>query len=507
MTPDQQAAYDHLVAHAREVAMLNSIASLLAWDERTMMPLQAGPYRAEQMAYLSGCVHQLQTDPRVGQWLEVLADSPLAKDTHGEAATVIRWLDWQYRRKTLLPRSLVEALARQCVIGQQTWARARAADDFSVLAPVLEEIVRLSRQKAEALGYPRTPYDALLEEYEPFERTDHLATILRNLADELQPMVRAIARSDHEAPVHLLQASFPASVHESFGTGVAERIGFDFRRGRLDATDHPFCTDLGPHDVRITTRYNEKYFTSSLFSILHEAGHGIYEQGLPADAFGLPVGEAISLGIHESQSRMWENLVGRSRPFWEHFYPLAIKTYAPALNDIPLDEFYFAINDVRPSLIRVDADEVTYNLHILIRFELETALVEDQLRVGDLPDAWNDQYRRCLGIDPPTSADGVLQDIHWSAGLIGYFPTYALGNLYAAQLYEAADRELDGLDDQFREGRFDSLRQWLQDRLYRHGRRFTAAEVVQQATGRSLSHEPLVRYLRLKYSALFGLPS
>ncbi len=505
MNPDQPTAYDDLVAHAREVAMLNSVASLLAWDERTMMPVQAGPYRAEQMAYLSGAVHQLQTDPRVGEWLDALAESPLGQDAHRDTAAVIRWLDWQYRRQTRLPRSLVEALARQCVIGQQTWARARAADDFAALAPVLQKIVRLSRQKADALGYERSPYDALLEEYEPYERMDHVATVLRDLADELRPMVQAIARSDREAPVHLLEQAFPASVHESFGKEVAKRIGFDFQRGRLDATDHPFCTDVGPHDVRITTRYKQRHFTSSLFSILHEAGHGIYEQGLPAEAYGLPIGDAISLGIHESQSRMWENLVGRSWPFWEHFYPLAKKAYAPVLDDIPLDDFYFAVNDVRPSLIRVDADEVTYNLHILIRFELEIALVEDQLRVVDLPDAWNEQYRRSLGIDPPSSADGVLQDIHWSAGLIGYFPTYALGNLYAAQLFEAADRELGGLDESFRQGRFDSLRQWLQERLYRHGRRFTAAEIVQQTTGRSLSHEPLVRYLRQKFGRLFAL--
>jgi carboxypeptidase Taq len=291
------------------------------------------------------------------------------------------------------------------------------------------------------------------------------------------------------------------------GQGFAAAFGFDFNRGRLDVTAHPFCTEAGPNDCRITTRYNERHFNEAFFGILHEAGHGLYEQGLPSDQYGLPTGVAISLGIHESQSRMWENLVGRSRAFWEYAYPPAVREFASALGDVPLDAFYFAINDVRPSLIRVEADEVTYNLHILIRFELEQALVNDDLRVADLQAAWNEKYRQYLGIVPTSDADGVLQDIHWSAGLFGYFATYSLGNLYAAQFFEQADRDCGGLFALFARGQFAPLHQWLIDKIHVHGRRYTAGQLVERVTGSPLSHDALVRHLRAKFEPLYGLAS
>ena len=270
-------------------------------------------------------------------------------------------------------------------------------------------------------------------------------------------------------------------------------------------TAHPFCSGLGPDDCRITTRFDEQFFPTAFFGILHEAGHGIYDQGLRTDLYGLPPSEAISLGIHESQSRMWENLVARSKPFWRHFYPAAQKAFPAALKDVPLDGFYFAVNDVRPSLIRVEADEATYNLHILIRFELEQALLLDDLQVADLPGAWNEKYRQYLGVTPPSDADGVLQDIHWSAGLVGYFPTYSLGNLYAAQFFQQADADLGGLDAQFARGEFAPLAGWLREKIHQTGQRFTAAELVRRVTGKPLSHQALIEHLRGKLGPLYGL--
>ncbi len=281
--------------------------------------------------------------------------------------------------------------------------------------------------------------------------------------------------------------------------------GFDYKAGRLDTTTHPFCGGAGPGDVRITTRYNLRDFGDAFFSILHEAGHGMYEQGLPRENFGLPTGEAVSLGIHESQSRMWENQVGRSRAFWEHVLPRAAKAFPAALADVGVDTFYAAINVVQPSLIRVDADEVTYNLHILIRFELERAMIEDDLQVADLPGAWREKYQRYLGITPPTDAEGAMQDVHWSAGLFGYFPTYSLGNLYAAQFFEQAHADLGDQHAAFRRGEFAPLLGWLRDKIHRHGQRYSATDLVRDVTGKPLSHEPWIGQMRAKYGQLYGL--
>ena len=355
----------------------------------------------------------------------------------------------------------------------------------------MEKTIRLKREQADALGYPECRYDALLDDFEPGGLTSQITGVLSALRQRLAPLVAAIAESGQRSKIELLTRKYPTDAQQRFGEVAAKRIGFDFNRGRLDVTTHPFCTHLGPNDCRLTTRYDERHFPGAFFGILHEAGHGLYEQGLRPDAFGLPPGDSISLGVHESQSRMWENLVGRSRAFWDYFYPQAQQAFPEALANVPLADFYFAINDVRPSLIRVEADEATYNLHIIIRFELEQALLNDDLSVADLPGAWNEKYGQLLGITPPTDREGVLQDIHWSAGMIGYFPTYSLGNLYASQLFEHADRDLGGLSAQFARGEFAPLLDWLRSKIHQFGRRYTAAEMVQNVTGRLLSHEPL----------------
>ncbi|MGO9112674.1 MAG: carboxypeptidase M32 [Thermoguttaceae bacterium] len=499
------ALFDEVCQYVRQSSLLASVSAVLEWDERTMMPAAEAEHRADQTTLLSGMIHQRWTDEWLVAKVSELAAGPLANEADSETAVTIRRLKRLVDKKTKLPRSLVEELARTAVLGQSAWEQARRENSFAYFRPWLAKTFDLKRQQAEALGYKQSPYDALLDDYEPEELTANVGRVLADLREQLVPLAAAIRASGREPDTSLLTRNYPIDVQESFGKAAAAAIGFNFSRGRLDVTAHPFCTTLGPHDCRITTRYDEHFFNAAFFGILHEAGHGIYEQGLPPDRFGMPLGEAISLGIHESQSRMWENLVGRSRAFWQHFYSAAQKRFPAALGSANLDAFYFAVNDVRPSLIRVEADEATYNLHILIRFELEQALLNGDLPVADTPAAWNEKYRQYLGIVPARDAEGVLQDVHWSAGLVGYFPTYTLGNLYASQFFAAADEELGGLHAQFARGEFQPLRDWLREKIHRHGQRYLAAELVKRATGRELSSGPMLAHLRAKYGELYGI--
>ena len=504
MTSESQ-SYELLCKHQKDSALLEGVNALLGWDERTMLPVAGGPYRADQIAFLAGILHQRRTDPQLGEWLDELEQSELVDDPYSSAGATITEVKRSYDKLVKIPQELVEALTRAAVVGQQSWVESRKADDFSMFADQLKEIVRLSKEKADAIGYEDCRYDALLDEYEPQASTAQVADVLKNLGEELGPLVQEIVESGHQAPREILERKYPIEDQKKFSRFAAARIGFDFDSGRIDETHHPFCTTLGPEDCRITTRYQENFFSSAFFGTLHEAGHGIYEQGLRAEWFGLPPGEAASMGIHESQSRMWENMVGRSLPFWEHFFPLATERFDEALEDTTLEEFYWAVNDVRPSLIRVEADEVTYNLHIIIRFELEQELFDDSLQVDDLPAAWSERYQHYLGVAPPSDADGVLQDIHWSAALFGYFPTYSLGNLYAAQLFEKAHSDLDDLNMQFAEGDFGDLFEWLRSNVHHAGRCKPAAKLVEDVCGQPLSSAPLVRYLRHKLDPLYKI--
>ncbi|NIL98837.1 MAG: carboxypeptidase M32, partial [Planctomycetales bacterium] len=401
--------------------------------------------------------------------------------------------------------ALVEELAKLAIEGQQVWQRARQEDDYASFAPILKKTIELKRQQADAIGFADCRYDALLDDFEPQESTANVGRVLAALREDLVPLIRQIGDSRRAPDIELLQRRYPMDAQQAFGRAAAARIGFDFHRGRLDTTVHPFCSGLGPNDTRLTTRYDERFFPTAFFGILHEAGHGIYDQGLRQLWYGLPPGQEVSLGIHESQSRMWENQVGRSRAFWQFHFPLAQEAFPDTLAKVTLDEFYFAINLVRPSLIRVEADEATYNLHILIRFELEQALLEDDLPVDDLPTAWNEKYQAYLGVQPPNDREGVLQDIHWSSGAIGYFPTYALGNLYAAQFFAQADADLGDLKQQFASGQFEPLRQWLQRNIHQPGQCYPAAELVERVTGRPLDHQCLLQQLRAKLGPLYEL--
>lgn len=489
----------------REATVLGTALAVLGWDERTQMPKAGGPYRAEQIRVLSGMLHDRETDPRLGENLSKLAESDLAADRESDSGAAIYWLKRGYDKRVRLPKRLVEELAETSVLGQQAWVSARQDDSFETFRPLLEKTIQLKREEADALGWEDCRYDALLDDYEPEAKTAQVAQVLAGLREALVPLVAAVGESDRRVDSEILTRRYPVEDQKKLGFVVSEAIGFDHARGRIDTTDHPFCTSLGPKDCRITTRYDEHHFSGAFFGTMHESGHGIYDQGLPEAEYGLPLGSAVSLGIHESQSRMWENFVGRSAAFWEFFYPRVRELFAASLADVSLDAFYSAINEVKPSLIRVEADEVTYNLHILIRFELERALLDGELSPADAPGAWNEKYRRYLGIEPPSDADGVLQDVHWSAGLIGYFPTYALGNLYAAQFFAKAAADLGDLEAQFRRGEFTPLKDWLRENIHSQGRRYSASRLVEQVTGRSLSHAPLIDYLQGKLGPLYGL--
>ncbi|UCC79040.1 MAG: carboxypeptidase M32, partial [Candidatus Zixiibacteriota bacterium] len=479
----------------REAAVLSSCNSVLHWDERTYMPRGGAENRADMISLLAGMVHDKQTSPRIGEIIdELLSDGIDPKEDSIDAANV-RELKRDYELNIKIPKSLVEELSKTVTLAQGKWQEARAKSDFQAFLPWLEKVVELKRQVAEALGYEGVPYNALLDVYEPGATTDEIAKTFAGLRDELVVLLEKIRSSGKEPDRSIITREYPVEQQKQFSTEVSKAIGFDYNSGRLDETVHPFCIGLGPGDTRITTRYDKNHFPGAFFGTLHESGHGIYNQGLPADHYGMPCGESISLGIHESQSRMWENMVGRSRSFWKYFFPKAQKTFPEALGDAALNQFYFAINDVRPSLIRVEADEATYNLHILLRFEIESAFFNGDLKLKDVPFTWNEKFESYFGIKPPDDAKGCLQDVHWSTGLIAYFPTYTLGNLYAAQFFAHADKELGGLHAQFEKGDFKPLFDWLRKNIHNHGRRYRAQELVKKVTGQPLSHKPLMDYM------------
>jgi carboxypeptidase Taq len=500
------AAYAELVQSLRDAELLGSCASVLSWDEQTYMPTGGGEHRANQLALLAGLTHERRTAPRLGELLTELSAATDLGEPHSDRVVNVREARRSYDRATKLPQRLIEELTRTTSLAQQAWVQAKKDAEFAPFQPWLEKLVALKREEAAAVGFgDGVPYDALLDEYEPGMTAAEVASVFRPLREALVPLVAAIQHSGKHAPHEIVERHYPKTAQRVFAEAAAKRIGFSFERGRLDESPHPFCSGFGPGDCRLTTRFHDHHFNSAFFGVLHEAGHGIYEQGLPTEAFGLGIGQACSLGIHESQSRMWENFVGRSRPFWEYFYPAAQQAFPVALAGVSLDTFYAAVNDVRPTFIRVEADEVTYNLHIMLRFELEQQLLAGTLSPAEVPTAWNELFTKSFGITPANPAQGCLQDIHWSAGLFGYFPTYALGNMYAAQFFDQAETDLGDLAAQFRKGEFEPLKTWLNTKIHIHGKRYPANELVQVVTGKPLSHEPLIRRLRSKFAPLYSL--
>ncbi|QDU78821.1 Thermostable carboxypeptidase 1 [Polystyrenella longa] len=498
-------AYDRMVELLREKAVLNSCGSLLGWDEQTYMPPAGGEHRANQLALLAGLTHERATTPELGGLLGELKEFEESAGSESVLAVNIRAARRDYDRATQLPRKLVEEMTREISLAQQKWVAARKQADFSIFQKSLESIIRLKREEASILKKEgETLYDALLDEYEPGMRAEQVQALFDPLREGVIKLLQQIKDSSVEPKTEILKRSYPTDRQHELGQAAAAQIGFDFERGRLDTTAHPFCSEIGPGDCRLTTRYFENFFNSGFFGILHEAGHGMYEQGLNVEQYGLAMGLSVSLGIHESQSLLWENFVGRSRPFWNHFYPKVQGMYPESLNGVSLDEFYTAINDVRPSYIRVEADELTYNLHIMLRFELEQKLLAGELEAADVPEVWNSRFTEYLGVTPENDAQGCLQDIHWSAGLMGYFPTYALGKMYSAQFFKAAQNEIPDLSDLIANGEFGELKSWLNKNIHDRGQQYQARDLVKVVTGNELSEKPLLEALGTKYGEIYG---
>ncbi len=484
------------------ISDLSGASSVLAWDQQTHMPEGGVEGRAEQLATLSRLSHEMLASDETGE----LLDSLETPEPGTEDAAIIRITRREYERATKLPSRLVTEMSRSRAIAEPAWAKARANSDWSSFAPHLEKIVPLHRAAAEHLGYEDHPYDALLDLYEPGARKAQLQEMFDELKAGLVPMIRDISVAldeDRSGPLH---GDFDETRQEEFGKGVVTAFGYDWGRGRQDRAVHPFCINFGsPGDVRITTRFDPGWLSPALFATFHEAGHAMYEQGVDPAYTRTALSGGTSMGVHESQSRLWENLVGRSRGFWSHYYSKLQETFPAALGDTDLETFYRAINDVRPSEIRVEADELTYNLHILIRFELESALIEDSLAIADLPDAWNAKMEEYLGITPENDAQGVLQDVHWSAGHFGYFPTYTIGNVLSVQFFDTAVKQRPEIRDGIERGEFGVLRDWLGENIHRHGSRYDPDELVERVTGRPLDTEPYLRYLREKFGELYSL--
>jgi carboxypeptidase Taq len=491
------APYQKLLRRFDRIALLGSTAELLSWDQETYMPSRALAFRAEQLAHLSGTTHRLATGGKVGEWIAACEDHGFAAGSD-EAITVREWRR-DYDRATRVPARLVEKLERVRTLSREAWAQARRESRFTVFEPHLKKLVELQLQLADCWGYEESPYDALLEEYEPGAKSSQLESLFASLKPELTALMQAAMARPQAPPSNLLRGEYPIAQQQAFNRKVAEAMGFDFDAGRIDSTTHPFCTGLGPQDCRLTTRYDERDFTQSLYGIMHEAGHGLYDQGLPPDQFGRPLGTFCSLGIHESQSRLWENHVGRSREFWEHWHPTACAHF-PHLKQFNPEQLTAAVNRVHPSFIRVKADEITYDLHIALRFDIEARLLQGALRVAEVPDYWNQCFEQLLGLKVPDDANGCLQDIHWSLGSFGYFPTYTLGNLNASQLMHAARRGVDGLGDALAAGNYRPLLRWLRTAVHEQGRRFPANGLITHATGEPTRPECHLAHLRSRFT-------
>ncbi|HRC43925.1 MAG TPA: carboxypeptidase M32 [Nitrospira sp.] len=502
------ATLDSLTTRLLEIRRIQSAAAVLSWDQETYMPAGGGAARAEQIATLEGLAHHrlvsAEIETLLTEWIDPATGQ--AADSWDEPSRSLLRETWRdFSRAKKLPSDFVIRLSRECSLAQQAWVTAREESRFSKFLPSLKIILGLKRDEARYLGYRNSPYDALLDTYEPGATIAQLAPLFTQLRERLVPLLRRVQASHVTIDDRCLHQSFDQSKQVEFGRLVLTAMGYNFERGRLDLSAHPFTTSFHPTDVRITTRVFEKDLPSCLFSCIHEGGHGLYDQGLDPRYYGSPLGESVSLGFHESQSRLWENCVGRSRAFWHCFYPMLQHTFPQQLADVPLDRFYAAINRATPSLIRVEADELTYNLHIMLRVEIEQALIEGRAEPDDLPGLWNEKIQSYLGIVPERDAEGVLQDVHWSMGAFGYFPTYTLGNLYSVQFFEQATLDLPQLEEDMRAGHLLPLRRWLEQKIHRWGRMFTPDHLARRVTGSGVNPEPFLRYLETKYAELYRL--
>ena len=489
-----------------ELADLRNSAGLLGWDQQTMMPPRGAAVRAESLATLERISHDMFVSDETGRLLEDAAARLDGMTPDSDDASLVRVTSRRWEKARRVPAELAADLARASSLGQEAWIQARANSDFAAFAPYLERNLELARRYVacfDGFGFER-PYDALLDDYEPGMKSAEVARLFDELKSELVPLIATVAEHADRVDDSCLHGHFPVERQRQLAGEVVERMGFDRDSWRIDDAVHPFATSFGSHDVRITARWDESYFPSGLYAAMHECGHGLYEAGIAPALERTPLGHAESLSLHESQSRLWENMVGRGEPFCGVLAPRVAEVFGGPLADLEPAALYRAVNRVRPSYIRVEADEATYGLHVVLRFELEQQLIEGRLSVSELPETWNARFKQYLGLEISDDADGVLQDVHWSHGLIGYFPTYALGNLIAGQLWERLHAELPGLDEQLGAGELEPLREWLRDRVHRHGSKFLASELLDRVVGSSIAVAPFVSYLKRKLGEVYG---
>lgn len=494
-----------LRTHLGEVADFGSAGAILGWDQQTYMPPGAVEARAQMASTLSRTAHERFVADEVGQLLEELAPWAEQQDYDSFEASLVRVTRREYDRRRKVPADLVARMARARGLAHAAWEKARPADDFSLFQPHLEKMVGLNIELAEALGYEDRRYDALLDRFEPEMKAAQVERLFDEMKEGLRPLVAAIAERQGAVDDAVLHRAYDEEKQWAFLNELAGRLGFDWEHGRQDRSAHPFTTSFTPADVRFTTRIHRDQLNSALFASIHETGHALYEQGLPLDLARTPLCDGASMAVHESQSRMWENVVGRSRPFWRYWLPRLRERFPHQLEGVSVEEFYRAVNRVEPSLIRVEADEMTYNMHIFLRFEIEQLMLNEQVAIADLPELWNDKMEEYLGIRPESDTNGVLQDVHWAGGMMGYFPTYALGNLLAAQFYAHALADVPDLPEHYERGEFAPLLDWLRATIHVHGNKYTPAELVQRVTGGPISTEPFLAYVQTKYGEIYDL--
>ncbi|NNE70587.1 MAG: carboxypeptidase M32 [Rhodothermales bacterium] len=491
-------ALEQLRERLSKIKDLENASAILEWDQETHMPAAGVEARSRQVSTLRQMAHELFCEDTTADLLaKAKPENDLDKD-------LLRVVKHDFDHATRLPADLVGEFSRVTSMAREGWKEGKANNDFSAFEPHLAAVLDCNLRKAEALGYEDEPYDALLDEFEPGMKTSEVTSVFEALRKDLVDLVGQIAKE----PVideSILTRYYPEKAQWDLGVRVMSEIGYDFDRGRQDRSAHPFSTTFSVTDSRVTTHLNKHHFNPAFFGSLHEAGHAMYEQGVDPALDGTPLQDGTSLGMHESQSRLWENLVGRSRPFWDHYFPLVQRYFPAALSGVSEGEFYRAVNAVRPSLIRIEADEVTYNLHIMARFELERAMLSGEVKPAQLPEAWNARMRDYLGVAPDTDSEGCLQDIHWSLGAFGYFPTYALGNLMSAQLWSAMERDLGSLEDLVANGEFSPLLGWLRQNVHRHGRRKTATQILEATYGSGLDAGPWMAYARKKFGDLYDV--
>lgn len=491
--------YKRIVEIAKTSAVLNSINNILEWDQETYMPPEGISIRSAQIEAMATIVHKSKTSPRFAKALAKLIDlntgNYLDASLTQEQKGALREWRRDYLKQAKLPAAFVKKFAKVTSNAIHEWSLAKEKNRFKDFEPHLEKIVALCRKKADYLGFKDHPYDALLDLYEPQMTQAFLTPLFSKLKDPLKKLILSCKEPPHD----FLFKHFCPSKQMAFGQMVLRKMGFNPRSYRLDQSSHPFCMGIHPKDTRMTTKVLLDYFPACLFAVIHEGGHGLYNMGLKEEHYGTPLSEPVSLGIDESQSRWWETRIGKSLPFWKHFFPILQEYFPEELKNVTLDAFYRAINLVKPSLVRIEADEVTYNLHIIVRFEIEKALIEGSLKVKDLPEAWNAKMQEYLGLTPPNDAEGCLQDIHWSMGGIGYFPTYTLGNLYAAQFFLAFEKAHPDWKEKVAQGQLEFVKKWLNENIHQYGRLYSPEELVLKVTGSPLSEKPFVNYLEAKF--------